>query len=1282
MPINNSSRKSGSCVFTRMKPIYDNNCITWRKDDTVELTVVSQSDAVSADIIGADAFDDVDNYVQHGKHTKQDKKLTEIPPFLSYMDIRNVGFLLFNSYPENQHIEIDFRKHHGLHLDYSIQAQLIDREYPSLITSINTPIDKIEDIPVDFELFINRDSYVIRSKVEEFVDMVGIRTVFIYDITDLLSNKQQVLRNIVDDKEQLNVLYHGFVEKFFPMVPIQSVSQLITNGSIYGAFGFLKPSRRMVMDRFDNEVQLHRQSVRSLSKFMPKTRTYNRIIFKQLTSESPLLVAQMKEVFNSLQIDGLIVGMELRLKSKTFKKLSVIDMDDSLVSFVPDNTLPALVVVMKHYDGLPVIITFGESTYFDVSISSSPMETFIDFIMTECKRVVQQIESLLSTHSSSQNSFIALPSKKSLEVHLVSFEYIIPHGVTQALFMQMTSAINTYTSLGLWNVIEFDYVRNTILLSTRRQSRGIDIYNNEFYNRLNKKDAAEWMFDSSSFVNFILRSVDFVIRVPLMPATSSYMLRKGLLLVVAKVLSQAESKDTVSLDDLVEGKYSRIRLLKNNDPELFDMGSNTLYSRKCQGEQQPILLSKSKLGNKPYLKYWNFTKGKPEYYGCDSTKFQHVKFLTGVHPKNYCLPCCKKRGVDASQTRSQYVKKHEMCMQQVRNMSTSGVSDVAIVKRLPSRYVTTHNAKLSIDNGRLMHPHHYISRLIQCEQKCKPLAMLGLPQTYHGIRCPILYIVATVLNVDVDSVVNNACDWIINNASSFFGLGAHQFKSANDMVSWISKLRADNDISIVDTKLTDWNTVFTLILRQMGTNIIEFFEEDNDVRLDIPSYTMTTSAIQDNSIIVIARIINGVKLLYPLFRIDANDYFTNKFIEQTTFNIKEMQTIADMCLSHSKKESLQALDANVVVDYARRHSWTLARTHVNKRGLLYAITFTTVDTLGISRSAYICVNHTIEIPETEDVKNDVSPDIVTTVGFINAYNSNSHTLQNIVISKVVKFDGMVDACVVMVNGSTAEYICLFTPVDTNTAIKVTKCSKVWELPVSISHILDQIDRDDTDEPRLANHKWDIYASLYETNLYSMLTMCLSDILSSIRDVKSRKTLVALVSNAMSIKEGIDAVRNEFPSVYETMSKQWGSAGTLRGWKKLSMGIIDNNRLAIDEDYAMQSLSTEETADKEIRKGLLTKVTIAETDESTRKGPEPTPFASCADITHAYHCKNKKLIVSQTDFDTFVPILVNDVLNPFKRKFLIGLSTNVLTNHISDADFVHRMGERIVSYSTK
>jgi hypothetical protein len=98
-------------------------------------------------------------------------------------------------------------------------------------------------------------------------------------------------------------------------------------------------------------------------------------------------------------------------------------------------------------------------------------------------------------------------------------------------------------------------------------------------------------------------------------------------------------------------KINTLKLLKARDPEAFifkKFGSDVVYSRICQKDHQPIPFSPDEVkmlpaeDEKRAVKFWNYTTESDMYYLCRRGKFPYLNFITGQHPKNYCLACCKK----------------------------------------------------------------------------------------------------------------------------------------------------------------------------------------------------------------------------------------------------------------------------------------------------------------------------------------------------------------------------------------------------------------------------------------------------------------------------------------------------------------------------------------------------------------------------------------------------------------------------------------------------------------
>ncbi len=124
-------------------------------------------------------------------------------------------------------------------------------------------------------------------------------------------------------------------------------------------------------------------------------------------------------------------------------------------------------------------------------------------------------------------------------------------------------------------------------------------------------------------------------------------------------------------------KINTLKLLKARDPEAFifkKFGSDAVYSRICQKEHQPIPFSPDEVKMLPAeeqeraVKFWNYTTETDMYYLCRRGKFPYLNFITGQHPKNYCLACCKKTPAYSSDVgeKDAHNKKeriHKQCME-------------------------------------------------------------------------------------------------------------------------------------------------------------------------------------------------------------------------------------------------------------------------------------------------------------------------------------------------------------------------------------------------------------------------------------------------------------------------------------------------------------------------------------------------------------------------------------------------------------------------------------------
>lgn len=108
-------------------------------------------------------------------------------------------------------------------------------------------------------------------------------------------------------------------------------------------------------------------------------------------------------------------------------------------------------------------------------------------------------------------------------------------------------------------------------------------------------------------------------------------------------------------------RVKKLRRLREEDPELFHLkkfGSDKVYSILCQNARQPFIYTPDEIANmsakqiQALTKYWNFTTKRPAYYSCPNRDYPYLSFITDMHPLGRCLPCCNKKADGVSELKN------------------------------------------------------------------------------------------------------------------------------------------------------------------------------------------------------------------------------------------------------------------------------------------------------------------------------------------------------------------------------------------------------------------------------------------------------------------------------------------------------------------------------------------------------------------------------------------------------------------------------------------------------
>lgn len=282
-----------------------------------------------------------------------------------------------------------------------------------------------------------------------------------------------------------------------------------------------------------------------------------------------------------------------------------------------------------------------------------------------------------------------------------------------------------------------------------------------------------------------------------------------------------------------------LRLLKSRDPELYNFkqhGSDIVYSRICQRAHQPIPLSeqeaqeyaKSNRKAQAPTKYRNFTTGQPMYYVCPNPKFPHLSFITGQHPKNYCLPCCKKTLLEGTESTKKGLQ-HTNCLNTGHYEDSSNDPG-------NSRYIMNYGKPIEIN--RLGHlPEVFLRYLLYNSQTItdanlrdisKPAYYLyGVPQHSAVSDVGVLFAASNALGLSTTDYLKGLVSYLREHPTMFAGLiqgrMPEYFQDVKELSAALMELAGDRSASRA-ARFAMWNNVLIELMRyayEVETLILE-----------------------------------------------------------------------------------------------------------------------------------------------------------------------------------------------------------------------------------------------------------------------------------------------------------------------------------------------------------------------------------------------------------------------------------------------------------------------------
>ena len=545
------------------------------------------------------------------------------------------------------------------------------------IFKLNT---KILDIPVDLNLFQNKEYLDIEASdyttlIIDIYKNYGVNTFYLIDLNDFINQKYELLKELINkDTYQFQLIYYGFIYKYFPMMTIDVFKDYINNpDDLSDIYPDLDIKKSIIKSKYLHEKIILDEKYRilnsnELKKYNPNINLINlksdiisiaiksavasnidkiknkiniRNLFDQIktTNEIPLIRAR-------LMINGQIINLT---KIKT-DDLDIQKIYESIKYRLTTNVYDLITLVLKIKDieneYLILMITdkgkYKIKTSFNEDISMN-FNGIHQIINQQINPIIELINNFGRSvfENSNKLPLTKISNMEFSDLHLSIF-WKIP--ISRKIFEKFPELIK-------------DDLKSEIIKANYESEyqfyfhKGIisPLIKNYEYLSIGKEKQKN-MDTKNCLVMISHRTTDTKIEVQNLRENEFLMFYQYIILLLYRIEKFKLSSNDKTKPEII----GNLKMLKSRDPNLYNFktfGSDIVYSRICQKDHQPVPylpeeyeLLDEKI-RKKVIKYWNFSTDSEMYYYCPNKKYPHFSFLIGHHPNNYCIPCCKKTTV-------------------------------------------------------------------------------------------------------------------------------------------------------------------------------------------------------------------------------------------------------------------------------------------------------------------------------------------------------------------------------------------------------------------------------------------------------------------------------------------------------------------------------------------------------------------------------------------------------------------------------------------------------------
>lgn len=907
--------------------------------------------------------------------------------------------------PYRQHIIIkDSKNQHDLTYKITAANLLVDVNLYNALQKHTG--NTILNIPIDVDL--------INKKEDLHITMLDLKTtllkengeritaIIITDLFDILSPNNDDVMEVMSSQQQRDLIYYGFIIKYFPMLPYEGVVQVYEKKE---DLSYLYPFLKQPYNKLRTTYQKEKVIMDGIYENSTKTATYIKSITKReiysITSIAAIIripTIETRNAFDTLMLSDeyIYAGIKLKIGGHSFwvdKKYAIADNVSERFN-VPRLLYDTVYILLN--DGTKIQLSKDMITV-EVRYSESDHMTF-DMVDKNLSEITKPIINNLN-----KMGLLVITEGESIDTKEL-YPYITntsinaqwPENCTSEQFSHFSDTLLKYEEGGILNVKSTGLGNYEVSMMTGiaccgpQKTKAILSQLSETWNQYDYYTIPEV---HTKWNDMIRNNVSFLQKASNVTMSMSGFSKLEFQLVIPVLMGMMYSFSTCVCKNIIvkdtEVVSKRLKKLKGIDPDLYSLRRYDpdvqVYSVKCQSDRQPVIYKTQELRTLPQtiknrlVKFWNFTEQKDVYYDCPNRAFPHLSFRPRDHPLGYCLPCCKKL-VPSEDSRQ--AKIDAICHE--RHIIPKNEMDELIKKLEKDRsHILTYGKFIPVNRFSFISP-LIDSHVLMIKSKYR---LLGVKQDMPlfpdgGFIYSLLYI----LDVTMEQFAKDITKIITRDTYVMLDEGhTGRFESADQLKDTLFNMLVDHDRMIlpIDVDLIDWiNVISELVALAYGIHLILLLDYDGE--LNIRMLNSTQSALlrncEENKFAIIVSHDNGT---YPLIEPPDKIIFNCE-------HDKILASLKEVLHTEIKKVDYMGITLEIILEFADTDKeYKITSLLRGKRGLIYGAILNKNVYVPCIYSEYVRGDYKIdhEFPDTNKLKR---PDLYKFIDRYNAFISKKH----------------------------------------------------------------------------------------------------------------------------------------------------------------------------------------------------------------------------------------------------------------------------------------------------